>query len=79
MQLSSHKAQNACLKELVRNGWTYYRGGRHGVLTHQKHPEIKISVSTTPSDVNGPKNMMKQVRKYCNIRGYIDIYIPPVR
>jgi len=61
MKYSSHKELNKRIRELVRAGSIYWRGGKHGRL---RLPSGKIlTISITPSSQNAAKNFDGQVKR----------------
>jgi predicted RNA binding protein YcfA (HicA-like mRNA interferase family) len=61
MKYSTAKEINALVKELVKDGWTYWRGGRHGRL---KAPsgQPTLTISCTPSDRCAFQNFRRDLR-----------------
>ncbi|GGB82207.1 hypothetical protein GCM10011352_05020 [Marinobacterium zhoushanense] len=57
---SSNKDWNECIKRLVKLGWIYSRGRKHGRLTHPDGSRI-LTVSNSPSDRRSLQNFMKHV------------------
>ncbi|MBY5963627.1 type II toxin-antitoxin system HicA family toxin [Marinobacter hydrocarbonoclasticus] len=49
------------IKRLIRHGWTYKRGGKHGRLTHPECSRTLI-VPISPSDRRSLKNFMQFLR-----------------
>lgn len=62
MRFSRDKDVNRLVCELVREGWRYQRGGKHGKLLA---PEVKgfLTIPGSPSDHRTIRNMHRDVRK----------------
>jgi len=58
---SSNKDRNIVIRRLVKLGWRYRRGGKHGRLTHPDCSKTLI-VSNSLSDHRSLKNFMRTVR-----------------
>ncbi|MBZ2169843.1 type II toxin-antitoxin system HicA family toxin [Marinobacter sp. F4216] len=58
---SSNKDWNAVINRLVKLGWRYRRGGKHGQLTHPDSSEILV-VPISPSDRRSLQNFMQLLR-----------------
>lgn len=60
MKYSSNKDWDGCIRRLVKLGWKYRRGGKHGRLTHPNGVRT-LTVSCSPSDRRSLKNFMRYV------------------
>mgnify|MGYP003146002581 FL=1 len=58
---SSDKDWNVLIRRLVRHGWTYKRGGKHGRLTHPEWSRT-VTVPISPSDRRSLKNFLQFLR-----------------
>ncbi len=61
MKYSSDKDIATLVRNLVRKGWRYHMGGRHGKLTSPAGQ--KIPVPCTPSDHRAFQNFKRDLRK----------------
>lgn len=57
----SNKEWNVVIKGLVKLGWSYRRGGKHGRLTHPDFSRTLI-VPISPSDHRSLQNFMQTLR-----------------
>ena len=61
MKYSAAKEINALVQKLIKDGWTYWRGGRHGRLQAPSgHPTLTIAC--TPSDRRAFQNFKRDLR-----------------
>lgn len=61
MKYSAAKEINALVQELIKDGWTYWHGGRHGRLQAPSgHPTLTIA--RTPSDRRAFQNFKRDLR-----------------
>jgi hypothetical protein len=60
MKFSSQKDINKLVRELVREGWSFKRGGKHGRLTHLASKKI-LTVPCSPSDRYAARNFSNDV------------------
>lgn len=61
MKYSAAKEINTLVQKLVKDGWTYWRGGRHGRLQAPSgHPTLTIAC--TPSDRRAFQNFRRDLR-----------------
>jgi hypothetical protein len=61
MKYSKDRAISDFVSSLIRSGWEYHMGGRHGKLVS---PEgRRMSVPCTPSDHRAFKNFRSDIRK----------------
>lgn len=58
---SSNKDWNIFIRQLVKRGWRYRRGGKHGRLTHPSFNRTLI-VPTSPSDRRSLQNFIHFLR-----------------
>ena len=58
---SSNKDWNTLIGRLVKLGWRYHRGGKHGRLTHPECSQMLI-VPISPSDHRSLQNFMRTLR-----------------
>lgn len=67
MKFSSQKDINKLVRELVRKGWSFQRGGKHGRLSHPSSKKV-LTVSGSPSDRYAVKNFTRDVyRLICEV------------
>lgn len=59
---SSSKEINVFVRQLVRDGWLFKNGGRHGRLYAPDRVAI-LSVPCTPSDTRAVVNFKQEVRR----------------
>ena len=59
---STSKEINSLVRLLVRDGWQFQRGGRHGKLYAPNHAKC-LSVPSTPSDCRAFLNFRQDVRR----------------
>jgi predicted RNA binding protein YcfA (HicA-like mRNA interferase family) len=50
------------VRRLLRSGWTFRRGGKHGRVTSPDGRAF-VTVPTTPGDRRTPLNFMRDVRR----------------
>ncbi len=62
MKYSADKDVNALVRALIKEGWIFCRGKKHGRLASPSGLHA-ITVSGTPSDVRTLLNMRRDVRK----------------
>jgi len=55
---STNKDWNVYIRELVKRGWTYRRGSKHGRLSHPDGTRT-LTVSCTPGDRRSLKNFKR--------------------
>lgn len=61
MKFSSSKGVNKIVKQLIREGWQYWRGSKHGRLGHPSgHPVLTIPGS--PSDHRAARNFIRDLK-----------------
>ncbi|WP_152207924.1 type II toxin-antitoxin system HicA family toxin [Marinobacter changyiensis] len=60
-RFSSNKDWNVVIRRLVKLGWRYRRGGKHGRLTHPDCSRTLI-IPVSPSDHRSLQNFMRTVR-----------------
>ncbi|HBO52384.1 MAG TPA: hypothetical protein DD471_10410 [Planctomycetes bacterium] len=53
---------NALIRKLVRQGWRFHRGGKHGKLTHPGGRPT-VTVAKSPSDFRSLENFRRDLRK----------------
>ena len=62
MKYCSNKEIDALIRQLVRQGWRFHRGGKHGRLTHPgRRPTVTVAKS--PSDFRSLENFRRDLRK----------------
>lgn len=61
MKYSKDKNIAALVRDLIREGWRYHQGGRHGKLTSPAGR--RIPVPCTPSDHRAFNNFKRDLRK----------------
>lgn len=62
MKYSTLKDLNVAVNSLVREGWVFYRGGKHGRLRHPSGSPT-LTVSRSPSDRRSLYNFLHDVRR----------------
>jgi hypothetical protein len=62
MKFSQDKEVNRLVSRLVREGWCYRRGGKHGKLIHPAAAGF-LTVPGSPSDHRTIQNMQRNLRK----------------
>lgn len=62
MKYSSNKDINQVIRQLIRQGWSFRRGGKHGRITH---PDGKraLTVAKSPSDFRSFDNFQRDLRR----------------
>lgn len=62
MRYSGCKEIDSLVRSLVRSGWTFRRGGKHGRV---RSPDGKASVTvpSTPSDWRSSRNFVRDLRR----------------
>lgn len=66
MKYSSCKELNALIRQLVREGWCYSRGRKHGKLFPPAGGD-RITVTSSPSDWRAVMNFRRDVREYSRL------------
>lgn len=64
---SASKEINVFVRQLVRDGWSFQNGGRHGRLYAPANVAI-VSVPCTPSDKRAFINFRQDVRRALRLR-----------
>jgi len=59
---TTNKDWNVVIKRLIRNGWIYQRGGKHGRLVPPNGART-VTVSNSPSDRRSLKNFLCLVKQ----------------
>ncbi len=62
MKYSSNKELDQLIRQLVRQGWHFRRGGKHGRLTHP-NGRPTMTVAKSPSDRRSFHNFLCDLRK----------------
>lgn len=62
MKFSRDKDVNRLVSQLIREGWRYRRGGKHGKLSSPDATGF-LTISASPSDHRTLHNMRRDVRK----------------
>ncbi len=62
MKYSGNKDINALVRALIRNGWAYRRGTKHGLLMVPSGRR-RVTISGSPSDRRTLLNLLRDVRK----------------
>ena len=62
MKYSSQKDIDKLVRTLVREGWLYWRGGKHGRL-QAPFADAKLTVPGSPSDMNAFENFRRDVQR----------------
>lgn len=62
MKYCSNKEIDQLIRELVRQGWRFHRGSKHGRLTHPC-ARSTLTVAKSPSDCRSLNNFRRDLRK----------------
>ncbi|ENO74699.1 hypothetical protein C664_19211 [Thauera sp. 63] len=62
MKYCSNKEMNCLIRKLVREGWGFRRGGKHGKLSHPSGWPI-VTVAKSPSDWRSLENFRRDLRR----------------
>lgn len=62
MRYCSNKEIDFLIRQLIRSGWTFYNGGKHGRLTHPAGWPT-LTVAKSPSDCRSLKNFRRDLRQ----------------
>lgn len=62
MKYCSRKEMNQLIRQLVRQGWSFHRGGKHGRITHPGGWPT-VTVAKSPSDYRSLDNFRRDLRK----------------
>lgn len=68
MKYSSSKEFDALIRQLVREGWSYSRGRKHGKLSPPAGGN-RITVPASPSDWRAVMNFRRDVREARRLDG----------
>ncbi|WP_152965106.1 MULTISPECIES: hypothetical protein [Comamonas] len=66
MKYSSQKELNQLIRQLVRQGWSYRQGRKHGRLTHPDGWPT-MTVAKSPSDSRSVENFRHDLRKAASL------------
>lgn len=70
MKYSTGKEIDVLVRRLVKEGWRFRRGRRHGRLLHPSGQGVLI-VPCTPGDRRAWLNFKGDVNKVCRVRGEV--------
>lgn len=62
MKYSSNKELDQLIRQLVRQGWRFRHGGKHGRITHPDGRPT-MTVAKSPSDSRSFHNFRRDLRK----------------
>lgn len=62
MKYCSNKDINKLICQLIRQGWSFQHGSKHGRLTHPDKQRVLI-VAKSPSDFRSFSNFRRDLRK----------------
>ncbi len=62
MKYCSNKEIDRVVRQLIRQGWRFRRGGKHGRLTHPDGQQT-LTVAKSPSDYRSLLNFRRDLRK----------------
>ena len=62
MEYCSNKEIDMLINQLVRAGWCFYQGGKHGRLAHPSGWPT-LTVSKSPSDFRSLQNFRRDLRR----------------
>lgn len=62
MKYSSDKDMNKDIRQLIKEGWIFYKRKKHGKLSPPNHPEITSIVSSSPSDTHACSVFRREIR-----------------
>lgn len=68
MKFSTAKEIDAIVKLLLRQGWSYFRGGKHGRLRAPDGRRV-LTVPGSPSDYRAALNFARDVRHVVHSSG----------
>jgi hypothetical protein len=68
---SSDSGINAIVRQLVKEGWRYKRGGKHGKVISPARAVI-LTVPTTPSDWRASRQFRADLRRRLRFSGDVD-------
>ncbi|HHZ9317066.1 TPA: type II toxin-antitoxin system HicA family toxin [Pseudomonas aeruginosa] len=61
MKYCSNKEIDQLIRQLVRQGWRFHRGSKHGRLTHPSGRST-LTVAKSPSDCRSLQNFRRDLR-----------------
>lgn len=62
MKYCSNKEIDQLIRQLIRQGWCFYRGSKHGRLTHPSGLPT-LTVARSPSDFRSLDNFRRDLRR----------------
>lgn len=62
MKYSASKEVNRLVRDLVRAGWSFQRGGKHARL-YPPYSTKFLTIPTSPSDIRSRSNLKAQARR----------------
>jgi len=62
MRYSKDRDIDGTVKELIKQGWRFYQGRKHGRIKHPRG-QATITIPKTPSDHRSAINFSSQVRR----------------
>lgn len=65
MKYCTDKNIDKLIRRLIRQGWLFYRGGKHGRLRHP-NGRPTITVPSSPGDYRSFQNFRRDLRKACS-------------
>ncbi len=63
MKYCSNKDIDQVVRQLVRQGWSFRPGSKHGRLTHPDGRQV-LTVAKSPSDYRSLLNFRRDLRKF---------------
>jgi hypothetical protein len=64
MKYCGCKEIDVLVRKMVRDGWTYSRGGKHGKL-RDRFSRVFLTVPVSPSDYRAVLNFKRDLRRLC--------------
>jgi len=65
MKYYSNKDIDRLIRHLVRQGWNFHHGSKHGRLSHPKGRPT-LTVPSSPGDYRSFQNFCRDLRKACS-------------
>lgn len=65
MKYSTNKEIDQIIRQLLRDGWKFRHGSKHGRLTHPRGWPT-MTVAKSPSDHRSLRNFRRDLRLACN-------------
>jgi predicted RNA binding protein YcfA (HicA-like mRNA interferase family) len=62
MKYCSNKDIDQLIRQLIRQGWSFRRGGKHGRIIHPDGRQT-LTVANSPSDYRSLRNFQRDLRR----------------